>query len=52
MKVNKSVRRLLTVNQVATLDLYPIPRMEDLYAQLEKGSTYIKLDMCHAYEQT
>ena len=55
MKADKSVRLCgdykLTVNQVATLDRYPIPRMEDLYAQLGKGSMYSKLDMRHAYEQ-
>jgi hypothetical protein len=55
MKADKSVRLCgdykLTVNQVATLDKYPIPRMEDLYAQLGKGSLYTKLDMRHAYEQ-
>ena len=55
MKADKSVRLSgdykLTVNQGATLDRYPIPRMEDLYAQLGKGSMYSKLDMRNAYEQ-
>ena len=49
MKADKSVRLCgdykLTVNQVVTLDWYPIPRMEDLHA------TYSKLGMRHAYEQ-
>ena len=38
------------MNQVAKLDRYPIPRIEDLYAQLGNGTTYTKLDMRHAYE--
>ena len=55
MKADKSVRLCgdykLTVNQVAKLDRYPIPRIEDLYAQLGNGTSYTKLDMRHAYEQ-
>ena len=54
MKADKSVRLCgdykLTVNQVAKLDRYPIPRIEDLYAHLGNGTTYTKLDMRHAYE--
>ena len=55
MKADKSVRLCgdykLTVNQVAKLDRYPIPQIEDLYAQLGNGTTYTKLDMRHTYEQ-
>ena len=55
MKADKNVRLCgdykLTVNQVAKLDRYPIPRIEDLYAHLGNGTTYTKLDMRHAYEQ-
>ena len=55
MKADKTVRLCgdykLTVNQVAKLDRYPLPRIEDLYAQLGNDTTYTKLDMCHAYEQ-
>ena len=55
MKADKTVRLCgdykLTVNQVAKLDRYPLPRIEDLYAQLGNGTTYTKLDMRHAYEQ-
>ena len=55
MKADKSVRLCgdykLTVNQVAKLDRYPIPKIEDLYAQLGNGTSYTKLDMRHAYEQ-
>ena len=55
MKADTTVRLCgdykLTVNQVAKLDRYPLPRIEDLYAQLGNGKTYTKLDMRHAYEQ-
>ena len=55
MKADKTVKLCgdykLTVNQVAKLDRYPLPRIEDLYAQLGNGTTYTKLDMRHAYEQ-
>ena len=55
MKADKMVRLCgdykLTVNQVANMDRYPLPRIEDLYAQLGNGTTYTKLDMRHAYEQ-
>ena len=55
MKADKSVRLCddykLTVNQVAKLDRYPIPRIEDLYPQLGNGTTHTKLDMRHAFEQ-
>jgi len=55
MKTDNSVRLCghykLTVNQVKTLDRYPIPWMEDLYAQLGKGGMYTKLDMRHPFEQ-
>ena len=55
MKADRTVRICgdykLTVNQLAKLDRYPIPRIEDLYAQLGKGTYYTKLDMRYAYEQ-
>ena len=41
----------VTVNKVAKTDRYPIPKIEDLYAQLGNGMFYTKLDMRHAYEQ-
>ncbi|KAI4892783.1 hypothetical protein NFI96_006341, partial [Prochilodus magdalenae] len=41
----------LTVNQVATLEHYPIPRVEDLFATLSGGKQFTKLDMSHAYLQ-
>ena len=41
----------LTVNQVAKLDTYPLPRIEDLFASLSGGQTFSKLDLAHAYLQ-
>ena len=41
----------VTVNKVAEIDRYPIPRIEDLYAKLGSGITFSSLDMRHAYEQ-
>ncbi len=43
----------LTVNQVATVDSYPLPlpRIEDLIAPLSGGVVFSKLDLTHAYQQ-
>lgn len=41
----------LTVNKVASLEQYPIPRMEDLFAAISGGQQFSKLDMSHAYQQ-
>ena len=41
----------LTVNRVSKLDKYPIPKIEDLFAQLSGGKRYTKLDMSQAYQQ-
>ena len=55
MKADKTVRLCgdykLTMNQVGKLVRYPLPRIEDVYAQPGNGTTYTKLDMRHAYEQ-
>lgn len=40
-----------TVNLVSKLDRYPIPRIEDLFAQLSKGKRYTKLDLSQVYLQ-
>lgn len=40
----------VTVNPVAQLDNYPIPKAEDLFANL-KGKYFTKLDLSHAYQQ-
>ena len=41
----------LTANQVAKLDTYPLPRIDDLYAALSGGTIFSKLDLAHAYQQ-
>jgi transposase InsO family protein len=41
----------LTANQVAKLDTYPLPRIEDIYASLSGGTIFSKLDLEHAYQQ-
>lgn len=41
----------LTVNTVASLEQYLIPRMEDLFAAISGGKQFSKLDMSHAYQQ-
>ena len=41
----------LTVNKAPKLDQYPIPRIEDLFATLNGGKTFTKLDMRQAYQQ-
>ena len=41
----------LTVNPIAKLNRYPIPRVEDLFSKLEGGKTFTKLDLSQAYQQ-
>ena len=38
-----------TINLVAKLDRYPIPKIEDLFAKLSGGKTFTKLDLNQAY---
>lgn len=40
----------LTVNKEATPDIYPLHRVEDLFALLS-GVSFSKLDLVHAYQQ-
>ena len=55
LKGDRSVRICgdfsITVNPVSKLDRYPIPKIEDLFAQLSKGKFYSKIDLSHAYQQ-
>ena len=39
----------ITVNKAAKPDVYPLPRVEDLFATLAGGKTFTKLDLAHAY---
>ena len=39
----------LTVNQVIKRDTFPLPRIEDLFAALEGGETFSKLDLAQAH---
>ena len=41
----------MTVNQASRLDLYPLPRVDELFATLAGGKTFSKLDLQHAYLQ-
>lgn len=40
-----------TVNQVADCDKYPIPKTEDIFATLNGGEKFTKLDLSQAYQQ-
>ena len=56
MKADKQSLRIcgdfkLTVNQASKLDRYPIPKIEDLFANLAGGKRFSKLDMSQAYQQ-
>lgn len=39
------------MNQVSKLGKYPIPKIEDLFVQLQGGRSFTKLDMSQAYQQ-
>ena len=41
----------VTVNRVAKVDTYPLPRIQDLFASLAGGKLFTKLDLAHAYQQ-
>ena len=41
----------MTVNPVSKLNRYPIPKVEDLFTTLERGKTFMKLDLSQAYQQ-
>ena len=40
-----------TVNPVARLDRYPIPKVEDLFSSLGGGKVFSKIDLSQAYQQ-
>ena len=41
----------MTVNPVSKLNHYPIPKVEDLFATLERGKTFTKPDLSQTYQQ-
>ena len=41
----------LTLNQVAQVDTYPLPLIQDIFASLANGKSFMKLDLTHAYQQ-
>ena len=41
----------VTVNPVSKLHRYPIPKIEDIFARLEGGKIFTKLDLSQAYQQ-
>ena len=41
----------VTVNSVANVESYPLPRINDLLASLTGGKVFSKLDLSHAYLQ-
>ena len=41
----------VTVNPVAKLDHYPVPKIENLLATLKRGRIFTKLDLRNAYQQ-
>ena len=41
----------ITVNRAAKPDVYPLPRVDKLFATLAGGKTFTKLDLTHAYQQ-
>ena len=41
----------ITLNQAIEIDRFPIPRIEDLFTQLQGGITYSKIDLSQAYQQ-
>ena len=40
-----------TINQASLCDKYPVPQTEDLFATLNSGEAFSKLDHSHTYQQ-
>ena len=41
----------LTVNKVAKTEVYPLPRIKEMFTLLAGGKKFSKLDLSHAYQQ-
>ena len=41
----------LTVNQIAQVDTYPLPLVQDILASFANGKSFTKLHLAHAYQQ-
>ncbi|XP_022825572.1 uncharacterized protein K02A2.6-like [Spodoptera litura] len=41
----------ITINPKLKRDYYPLPRIEELFANLSGGEKFTKIDLTHAYEQ-
>lgn len=41
----------VTVNRVAKVEKYPLPRIDDILSSLSGGKSFSKLDLAHAYQQ-
>ena len=41
----------LTINRAANPDVYPLPRIEELFANLAGSKSFTKLDLAEAYQQ-
>lgn len=41
----------ITLNPVLEDDKYPVPRIEDIFATLQGGCLFSKIDLCRAYQQ-
>jgi hypothetical protein len=41
----------LTVNRVSKTEVYPIPKIKEIFASLTGGKKFSKLDLSHAYQQ-
>ena len=41
----------LTINQASNTEIYPLPRIEEIFASLAGGKSFTKLDLQNAYQQ-
>ena len=55
LKANGNIRLCgvykITVNKYTQKDVYPLPRVEDLFAALGGGAVFSKIDLTSAYQQ-